>query len=349
MERRADERTAADERAAADERTAAPVAVQNEQSRRPSVTADATASADVTADATVTSDASAERAADPPMEFSELSKELQKIELKAQLRTLGPLSRDVYVSKSGVLRDCDYRGYHAAGIFIWRASSDGESEASAAGASTRNAPAADASTADASTADAGDAPPVGEPSVLLILEKRGNHLRLNFIGGKRDYLKETPPETAIREVEEETRGGLNAASFDRMRAGGGGGGGEGGVRVRSLGPVLWQSESKYALYMHELTEPTDCELVLAVSGGQSLRGGGGLFDVRPAVDMVGTKVRGLRWVALRHLLDERWRRRSMHPFASEMAHALREHIEELCRGQGDGRNSHKSETARVVC
>ena len=38
----------------------------------------------------------------------------------------------------------------------------------------------------------------------------------------------------------------------------------------SLRPVLWQSESKYALYMHELTEPTDCELVLAVSGGQSL-------------------------------------------------------------------------------
>jgi hypothetical protein len=66
------------------------------------------------------------------------------------------------------LKDSDLNGFAAAGVLIWRKR------------------------------------PNGQKQYLMALEYRNRVTRLNFIGGKRDTLTETPIKTGLRELGEET-------------------------------------------------------------------------------------------------------------------------------------------------
>ena len=79
----------------------------------------------------------------------------------------------------------------------------------------------------------------GWVNILMALEQRkpGQRPLLNFIGGKRDALGESARETAAREATEETGGLLSAPTRAAI--------------LNAHGPVLWDSEGKYVVFVVE--------------------------------------------------------------------------------------------------
>jgi ADP-ribose pyrophosphatase YjhB (NUDIX family) len=81
--------------------------------------------------------------------------------------------------------------------------------------------------------------------VLLALESRHGHMKLNFIGGKRDAVAETPQQTAVREfIEEtgsETNGLLRAETIKQLKS-----------HDFSNTSVLWNNQAKLLLFSYEL-------------------------------------------------------------------------------------------------
>lgn len=73
----------------------------------------------------------------------------------------------------------------------------------------------------------------GRVQYLMAFERRKGSLRLNFFGGKRASLEETPAETMRREVFEETAEKVDIDAVDE-------------------GVVLWCKASKQVVFLHEL-------------------------------------------------------------------------------------------------
>ena len=116
---------------------------------------------------------------------------------------------------------------------------------------------------------------------------------LGFIGGKRDALAESARQTAAREATEETGGLLSKHTRSAV--------------LTARGPVLWDSNGKYATFVVEAAA-TDADL----SDRLSERGG--------LPDPWDLWLLGVRWIALRDLLSEKWCKANM---ATHHHHPLR--------------------------
>ena len=121
---------------------------------------------------------------DSPASASRLSPGAREA-LKAELRKLAThASQDSYVGSE--LRECDARGFMAAGALLWCKEADGV-----------------------------------EGVALLMAEERrrpGGPTQLNFLGGKRDAVNESAGATAAREIGEETGELMSEATRAAIRA-----------------------------------------------------------------------------------------------------------------------------------
>jgi hypothetical protein len=112
--------------------------------------------------------------------------------------------------------------------------------------------------------------------------------KLNFLGGKRRKKSSTAISVAVDKLNQETGGQLSPGTRARM------------LEPRGCPLVCWSAESKYVLYLFELTEENDREI-----------------DVRCAgLGIEGVK--RLEWVSSRQLLDSEFVRSEMHLYAAEM-------------------------------
>ena len=132
-------------------------------------------------------------------------------------------------------------------------------------------------------------------NILMAQERRtaGGPPLLGFIGGKRDALAESARQTAAREATEETGGLLSKHTRSAV--------------LTARGPVLWDSNGKYATFVVEAAA-TDADL----SDRLSERGG--------LPDPWDLWLLGVRWIALRDLLSKKWCKANM---ATHHHHPLR--------------------------
>jgi hypothetical protein len=185
------------------------------------------------------------------------------------------LSSDSYVSDDGVLRECDAVGFRAAGAILWRR-----------------------------------LPESGEPVALMASEARHQGLKLNFLGGKRDAIAETPAVVAARECGEETLEELSEQAREAMR--------------RGMAPAAWCAQSMYCLFLHELA--------------QSVRDAA-LDKVPP-----DAKQRTLHWVPFERLLERTWAQENLHSFTRVQVGLLRAQLAAILgRPLTAGRAEHSSE------
>ena len=127
---------------------------------------------------------------------------------------------------------------------------------------------------------------VGGIHILMAEEQRapGQPTLINFIGGKRDALGESARQTAAREVTEETGGLIAEATRAAILAAG--------------GPVLWDSQGKYATFIVEVA-PEDADLPRRLEE----RGG--------PPDPWDTTLKGVKWVKLDDVLSDTWCKAAM--------------------------------------
>ena len=127
---------------------------------------------------------------------------------------------------------------------------------------------------------------VGGIHILMAEEQRapGQPTLINFIGGKRDALGESARQTAAREVTEETGGLIAEATRAAILAAG--------------GPVLWDSQGKYATFIVEVA-PEDADLPRRLEE----RGG--------PPDPWDMTLKGVKWVKLDDVLSDTWCKAAM--------------------------------------
>mmetsp|Transcript_13033 Transcript_13033/g.25253 ORF Transcript_13033/g.25253 Transcript_13033/m.25253 type:complete len:384 (+) Transcript_13033:229-1380(+) len=136
---------------------------------------------------------------------------------------------------------------------------------------------------------------------LMIREERNGRARLNFIGGKREPDEHRAEDTAARECSEETGERLSPSTVRSMKNG--------------MAPVMWFPYSKYCLFM------------MRVENADHIEEGAVYF---------GTKT--LHWVDAKYLLDRKWSKMNLHPFADLMCNGvLRNALRHLVAERGVSR------------
>ena len=141
----------------------------------------------------------------------------------------------------------------------------------------------------------------GDKALLAVEERDGRGLR-NFLGGKRDTVDETARVVAARECWEETGELLSDEARNSLAATG--------------RPVVWNSKSKYALFLHELGD-ADANIAGSVASVHDP-------DLR------------VEWVELSSLIDDNWCRAKLHSFAVEQARTARPAIARLVERMMNG-------------
>ena len=134
-----------------------------------------------------------------------------------------------------------------------------------------------------------------ETCVLLAREKRGNKVRLNFIGGKRE-VDETARETAAREVWEECAGIVDAATYDSLA---------------NKGDAMWAAwrvpESKYVLFAAPLNIENIGQLIGELPE----------YPIPASPNLIG-----LQLVPIARLFEDEWTSSHMHSWCKPMLSSL---------------------------
>ena len=153
---------------------------------------------------------------------------------------------------------------------------------------------------------------VGGIHILMAEEQRapGQPTLINFIGGKRDALGESARQTAAREVTEETGGLIAEATRAAILAAG--------------GPVLWDSQGKYATFIVEVA-PEDADLPRRLEE----RGG--------PPDPWDTTLKGVKWVQLDNVLSDAWCKAAMARHHQRPVRLLWPHLRALQKRVNEGR------------
>uniref|UniRef100_A0A7S1FKV0 Uncharacterized protein n=1 Tax=Noctiluca scintillans TaxID=2966 RepID=A0A7S1FKV0_NOCSC len=127
----------------------------------------------------------------------------------------------------------------------------------------------------------------GDVEFLMAREFRNCHDKLNFLGGKRNLLQAHPLSVAVDKLDSETGRALHRTTLHQVRTPGG------------CPLVLWSPESKYVLYLFELSaDSPDAEIDVQAAG------------------TFGAK--RLEWVRRADLQNERFLRVELHDFSVMM-------------------------------
>jgi len=256
------------------------------------------------------------------------------------VKPLGPSTPYAYLERK--LRPEDAERYAAAGVlpFLWEDGLQEGALASLGGGMELIVGGPASLAAGAPQLPAGKEPspgggkrshggPLGNTFVLLARQgpgkKRGRrHLeKLQLLGGKREGSDAGPLATALREIQEETGGLLNATS----------------VRRELLGPVLWVPQGRFVLFLYSMKAHQRQTLPSA-------------FLRRASAPEVKGEVASLDWVPLVELLTKaRALRQGIAPFARHVVispHLLRHFVAHAGKEKQAAQTAQAAEEAKAA-